>query len=167
MSYYFAYGSNMNVERVASRIGQTRRSLSGALPGFELRFDKASRVPGIAHANVAPSAEQKKVEGALFELMEPRQIVLMDPFEGVPQDYLRERHRIETVEGDIDAWVYIARPERTRASLRPAREYLEHLLAGKAFLSSGYHAWLTQVETVEGLDNRTLAMLGLSRHSPR
>ncbi|MGC3872634.1 gamma-glutamylcyclotransferase family protein [Halomonas sp. GXIMD04776] len=134
MFYYFAYGSNMNVERVAACIGSTRRALAGTLHGFELRFDKASRIPGIAHANVAPKPDQT-VEGALFELTKPGQIELMDPFEGVPHDYLRERHTIMTAEGGIEAWVYIARPERTRASLRPAREYLEHLLAGEMFLS--------------------------------
>ncbi|WP_048305714.1 gamma-glutamylcyclotransferase family protein [Halomonas sp. PR-M31] len=166
MPYYFAYGSNMNVERVAARIGQTRRVLSGIMTGYELRFDKASRIPGIAHANVAPSSG-REVEGALFELMEPEQIALMDPFEGVPLDYRRERHTIKTTQGAIDAWVYLAHPERIQASLKPAREYLEHLLAGKAFLSPGYYAWLLQVEAVEGLDDATLAMLGLSSHTPR
>ena len=166
MPYYFAYGSNMNVERVAARIGETRRALSGTLPGFELRFDKASRIPGLAHANVAANPE-KVVEGALFELIEPAQIELMDPFEGVPHDYRRERHVIETEEGGVEAWVYIARPERVRASLRPAREYLEHLLAGEAFLSAEYHARLARVEAVEGLGDTTLTMLGLSRYSAR
>nr|WP_298413495.1 gamma-glutamylcyclotransferase family protein [uncultured Halomonas sp.] len=166
MPYYFAYGSNMNVKRVAARVGRTRRVLSGIMPDHELRFDKASRIPGIAHANVAPSIG-RQVEGALFELMEPGQIALMDPFEGVPQDYRRERHTIETTQGAIDAWVYRAHPERIQASLKPAREYLEHLLAGKAFLSPDYYEWLLQVEAVEGLNDVTLAMPGLSRHTAR
>ncbi|SHE28838.1 Uncharacterized conserved protein YtfP, gamma-glutamylcyclotransferase (GGCT)/AIG2-like family [Modicisalibacter ilicicola DSM 19980] len=166
MPYYFAYGSNMNVQRVAARIGETRRALPGVLPGFQLRFDKASRIPGIAHANVAAHPGHE-VEGALFELIEPGQIELMDPFEGVPRDYRRERHTIETAEGGIEAWVYIAQPERIRPSLRPAREYLEHLLAGEAFLSTDYHDRLARVEAVEGLCDTTLTMLGLSRYTPR
>lgn len=166
MSYYFAYGSNMNVDRVAARIGETRRVLPGVMRGYELLFDKTSLIPGIAHANVAPLSGAS-VEGALFELLEPAQIELMDPFEGVPHDYVRQRHVIQTAEGDIEAWVYIAVPEQTRASLKPAREYLDHLLAGKPFLSPEYHARLSQVETASGLCDVTLAMLGLSRHTPR
>ncbi len=166
MAYYFAYGSNMNIARVAARIGETRRALPGVLEGYALRFDKTSRVPGIAHANVAaePGAQ---VEGALFELHYPEQIELMDPFEGVPHDYCRYACIVETVEGPVEAWVYIAVAGKTRESLRPAREYLDHLLAGKPFLSERYHARLREVDAVEGLADKTLTMLGLSRLSPR
>ena len=59
MPWYFAYGSNMNLERVAARIGETRRVLAGSLEGYALRFNKASRVPGIAHANVVPAPGER------------------------------------------------------------------------------------------------------------
>jgi gamma-glutamylcyclotransferase (GGCT)/AIG2-like uncharacterized protein YtfP len=166
MPYYFAYGSNMNVARVEARIGTTRRSLAGTLHDHALRFDKASRVSGIAHANVAPLAGER-VEGALFELLEPRQIERMDPFEGYPLEYERHRLPIVTQEGTIEAWVYIATPGMTAPSLRPAHEYLEHLLAGEPFLSADYRRRLAQVDAVRGLGESTLAQLGLSRHSPR
>lgn len=166
MPYYFAYGSNMNPARVEARIGSTRRALPGVLADHGLRFDKASRVDGISHANVVPSPGER-VEGALFELQEPRQIHRMDPFEGYPHDYDRHRLSIHTGHGPIEAWVYIAAPGTTAAALRPAREYLAHLLAGEAFLSPAYHARLAEVEAVHGLDDATLAALGLSRHTPR
>ncbi|MBF8222214.1 gamma-glutamylcyclotransferase family protein [Halomonas sp. 328] len=166
MPYYFAYGSNMNAARVAARIGETRRALAGVLRDYRLAFDKASRVPGIAHANVV-AAPGARVEGALFELMAPDQIEAMDPFEGYPHDYERRRLSIHTLEGPRDAWVYLAAPGTTAERLRPAREYLDHLLAGEAFLSRDYHAELARVEAVADLDEMTLAQLGLSRHSPR
>ncbi|MDC8803535.1 gamma-glutamylcyclotransferase [Halomonas pacifica] len=166
MPYYFAYGSNMNVARVAARIGATRRTLAGVLRDYRLTFDKASRVPGIAHANVVVTPGSR-VEGALFELMSPAQIEAMDPFEGHPHEYLRRRLPIHTAEGLRDAWVYLAAPGTTAERLRPAREYLEHLLAGEPFLSPDYHAELARVEAVADLDEMTLAQLGLSRHSPR
>lgn len=122
MPYYFAYGSNMNPARVAARIGTTRRALPCVLHDHELRFDKASRVAGIDHANVAPVAGGR-VEGALFELVSPGQIDLMDPFEGHPVEYRRHRLPVVTVEGAIEAWVYVAAPGTTAGSLRPAREY--------------------------------------------
>lgn len=166
MPYYFAYGSNMNTARVTARIGPTRRVLSAVLHDHELCFDKASRVPGIAHANVR-AVTGKRVEGALFKLLHPWQIRLMDPFEGHPHDYERHRMSVITAEGPIEAWVYIAAPGTTAGALKPAREYLAHLLAGERFLSPGYHARLAGVEAVEGLDDATLATLGLSRRSPR
>ncbi|WP_458525504.1 gamma-glutamylcyclotransferase family protein [Onishia taeanensis] len=166
MPYYFAYGSNMNVARVAARIGETRRALAGVLTDYRLSFDKASKVPGIAHANVRP-AEGQRVEGALFELSHPEQIALMDPFEGHPHDYTRVRESVLTAEGHIEAWVYVAQPQRTGEALRPAREYLAHLLAGEDFLSATYHAALARVEAVEGLDDDSLSALGLYRHTPR
>ncbi|MFG6159914.1 gamma-glutamylcyclotransferase family protein [Halomonas sp. 1390] len=166
MPFYFAYGSNMNAARVAARIGRTRRALAGVLHDHALRFDKASRVAGIAHANVAASAGER-VEGALFELAHPEQIRDMDPFEGYPHEYGRQRLPIATHEGTIEAWVYIAAPGTTAAALRPAWEYLEHLLAGEPFLTPDYHARLAAVEAVAGLDASTLAALGLSRDTPR
>ena len=166
MPYYFAYGSNMNPARVAARIGATRRVLPGVLHDHELRFDKASQVAGIAHANVA-STPGEQVEGALFELLHPEQIHRMDPFEGYPHEYERHRLPVVTAEGAIEAWVYIAAPGTTAEALRPAREYLEHLLAGSAFHSRDYHARLAAVEAVGELDEATLDKLGLSRHGPR
>ena len=166
MPWYFAYGSNMNEARVLARIGATKRVLPGRLEGYSLRFNKASRVPGIAHANVV-EAVGERVEGALFELLKPEQIHAMDPFEGYPHEYDRHRLAVLTPEGRIDAWVYIAGPERLAEALKPAREYLAHLLAGEAFVSRDYHRALEAVEAVEGLDDATLARLGLSRATPR
>ncbi|MFY0990787.1 gamma-glutamylcyclotransferase family protein [Halomonas sp. C05BenzN] len=166
MPYYFAYGSNMNPARVAARIGDTRRVLAGVLHDHALRFDKVSKVAGIAHANVAPETGAR-VEGALFELEHPEQIRLMDPFEGYPREYDRHRLPVATSEGVIEAWVYIAAPGSTAMALKPAREYLMHLLAGEAFLSPDYHRRLAAVEAVAGLDDHALGQLGLSRHTPR
>ncbi|WP_417331143.1 gamma-glutamylcyclotransferase family protein [Halomonas cupida] len=166
MSWYFAYGSNMNEARVEARIGAVRRVMPGVLEGFRLSFNKASRVAGISHANVV-SCAASRVEGALFELAEVDQILAMDPFEGYPSEYQRHWLPIRVEHGVVEAWVYIAGPDRTAEALKPAREYLNHLLAGEAFLSPDYHRQLAAVEVVEGLDDDTLARLGLSRQSPR
>jgi gamma-glutamylcyclotransferase (GGCT)/AIG2-like uncharacterized protein YtfP len=163
MPFYFAYGSNMNPARVVARIGSTRRVLSGVLHDHALRFDKASRVAGIAHANVVPESGGR-VEGALFELQTPEQIRLMDPYEGYPREYDRHRLSVCTHEGLIEAWVYIAATGTTAESLKPAREYLAHLLAGEPFLTPDYLARLANVEAVTGLDETALIRLGLSRH---
>lgn len=166
MPWYLAYGSNMNPARVAARIGATRRMMAGVLHDYRLCFDKASKIAGIAHANVA-AVVGERVEGALFELERPEQIQMMDPFEGYPDDYERHRLPVTTCEGDIEAWVYVAAPGTTAMALRPAREYLEHLLAGEPYLSRAYHARLAGVKAVSGLEEAALTALGLSRHTSR
>ncbi|MHB0774478.1 gamma-glutamylcyclotransferase family protein [Halomonas sp. WWR20] len=93
------------------------RSLRGERsPSKTLR---ASRVPGIAHANIMPQAGSR-VEGVLYELREDSQIRRMDPFEGHPHAYARELLTVHSVEGDIPAWVYIALPALTLPALKPA-----------------------------------------------
>lgn len=168
MAYYFAYGSNMNAERMQARVGATRRALAGRLAGWRLTFDKVSRVAGLSHANIQPAAGHC-VEGVLYELAEAAQIELMDPFEGHPREYRRQLMAIESAEGRLEAWVYVAVTARIGATrtLKPAQEYMQHLLAGRAFLSEGYHAWLLAQPSVEALDDETLAMLGLSRTEAR
>ncbi|GAB2796962.1 gamma-glutamylcyclotransferase [Halomonas shantousis] len=140
--------------------------MRGTLEDYRLTFNKRSRVPGVAHANITPQPGAR-VEGVLYRLQEDCQIRAMDPFEGHPRHYIREVLPVRTAEGDVPAWVYIASPIMTAPSLKPAREYLEHLLAGRPFLSSEYHAQLTQVECVGGLCEISLTMLGLSRDTSR
>ena len=49
----------------------------------------------------------------------------------------------------IQCIVYVARPETINDSLKPKRVYLEHLLAGKDFLSEGYYEILEKTETID------------------
>ena len=148
--WYFAYGSNMNRERVSRREMGFRRALGGTLSDFELRFNKRSTVhPGMASANVmrVPGA---RVEGVVYELSEPAQIEQMDPFEGFPERYVREPCAIVTDEGALTAWVYIATERWITEGLRPARWYLNHLLAGEVHLSRDYYTALAGTECLPG-----------------
>ncbi|MCY1549344.1 hypothetical protein D9M68_855070 [compost metagenome] len=43
-----------------------------------------------------------------------------------------------TEKGVQPAWVYIANPAMREPGLSPTRSYLEHLLAGREFLSPSY-----------------------------
>ena len=150
--WYFAYGSNMNPERVARRDMGFTRILGGSLADFELRFNKRSTVhPGMASANVmrTPGAV---VEGVVYELTEPAQIEQMAPFEGSPERYVREPCAIQTDEGSMTAWVYIATERWITEGLRPARWYLNHLLAGEAHLSSAYFSSLSRVDCLPDSD---------------
>lgn len=142
--YYFAYGSNMNPDRVAAR-GLTVVSVAGAvLEGVSLAFNKRSRDHTTGHANIvyAPST---CVEGVLYGLRDADQIQRMDRFEKTPVNYSRERVIVRTAAGAQAAWTYVANRAVIVEGLKPARAYLNHLLAGRCYLSPEYYDWLAGV----------------------
>ena len=69
----------------------------------------------------------------------------MDPFEGYPERYNRVIVPISTNSGELDVWVYIANSAYIQEGLNPAAWYLEHLLAGRDFLSPDYVEDLSRV----------------------
>lgn len=144
VTYYFGYGSNMNEARVIKREMPYTDVLAGQLHGFELRFNKRSvKYPGAASANVQQS-DGSVVEGVLYKLCDEQSIEFMDPFEGYPIRYSRFLLPVETAAGPVDAWVYTANADFIQEGLRPARWYLNHLLAGEAYLSTEYFSKLAQ-----------------------
>ncbi len=143
MHYYFAYGSNMNPRRVAERGLAVVEALPGRLDNMALRFNKRSRRdPRWACANIA-WCPGEVVEGVLYHLADERQILLMDPFEGAPYYYSRECFPVVVADGSTrPAWTYVANRAHIDHRVKPLRWYLEHLLAGRDFLSPGYLARL-------------------------
>jgi len=146
---YFAYGSNMNPDRVRERGLEVISAEGAILRGYRLNFDKhAAAHEGCGHASVARSADDL-VEGVLYLLRAPDEIAKMDRFERAPVNYSREVAWVETASGVLATWIYFANPAVLRPGLRPPRDYLAHLLAGRPYLSPGYHARLAAWPCVE------------------
>ena len=148
MHYYFAYGSNMNSARVVERGLAFENVFSASLDNVELRFNKkAVRDPSIAYANVM-YAKNSIVEGVVYQLADAEQILKMDHFEGSPVRYSRELFLVQKRDGSkISAWVYVANQAMLADHLRPARWYLEHLLAGQEYLTPAYFERLSKTLT--------------------
>ena len=136
--HIFAYGSNMNPERVRER-GLGFRSVAGArLPGFRLQFDKTSSTyAGVGHANVHVD-HGSVVEGVLYWLHDAAEIQKMDRFERTPINYSRDIVTVHTAAGPVLTWTYFANPAVHVTDLAPSADYLAHLLAGEAHLSDDY-----------------------------
>ena len=138
MSYYFAYGSNMNLQRMADRSLEVVDMCAGWLDGFGLRFNKRSRHDSnLACANIIFSRGER-VEGVLYRLIGADEIAKLDPYEGTPYLYSRDLFPVQTDAGVIPAWTYVANPAVIDNDILPARWYVEHLLAGREFLSQPY-----------------------------
>lgn len=168
MARYFAYGSNMNPERVLER-GLVFDHVAGArLDGFRLAFDKtSSKHTGVGHANVV-RAPGEIVEGVLYWLAGTAEIGKMDRFESAPINYSREVVQVRVIAaqlpekepGDLKStqatetvlstWTYFANAAVRRADLLPPRSYLNHLLAGRRFLSDDYYSMLADWPCDEG-----------------
>ena len=147
--FYFAYGSNMNPARVAARGLVATRAVRAWTDGLRLVFDKSSRDhAGVGHANVTWD-RTSRVEGVLYALADPHEILKMDAFERTPVNYSRDRIVVDTAEGRRTCWTYFANPGVRRAGLRPDRAYLAHLLAGRPFLSRSYVEALERVPCVD------------------
>jgi cation transport regulator ChaC len=147
--YYFAYGSNMNPARVAQRGLRFDEVRSATIDGVRLTFDKQSREhPHCGHANLA-FAPGARTEGVLYRLDSNSEIERMDRFEAAPVNYSRDVVWVHTDDGELAAWTYFANAAVLRAGLRPERMYLNHLLAGRDYLSAAYFDWLSRVACVD------------------
>jgi len=150
----------MNPDRVRERGIEFEHACGARLAGFALAFDKASKHhEGVGHANVV-FAPEASVEGVLYWLRSGSEIRKMDRFESTPVNYSREVVRVEvqTVElpipqdrGEsregpltlVNTWTYFANPAVRAPDLLPPRSYLNHLLAGRRYLSSEYYGMLS------------------------
>jgi cation transport regulator ChaC len=145
MVWYFAYGSNLDEERMKERVGVIKNRVKGVLRGYVLKFNKKSRNPGEGYANVEPASDGC-VEGAAYEIND---IVPLDRYEGVPEHYLRVTLPIGTERGVLNCEVYIANKAMIGGNLRPTKAYLQHLLKGKDLLSHEYFAMLEKTPTLD------------------
>jgi gamma-glutamylcyclotransferase len=154
MNWYFAYGSNMNAQRLFEErlkpegIPRGER-IAGRLDGWRLAFNKRARTPsGAGAGNIVP-APGESVHGTL-NLLPPRGFEILDRYEGVAGGHY-ERRVVAVVRADtgatIEAVTYVAL--LVGAELRPTRDYLGHLLAGRDLLPADYFERLGATPTID------------------
>ena len=154
MSWYFAYGSNMDAarlfdERLVPEGIPAGERIAGRLDGWRLAFNKRVRIPAGSGAGniVRITVEGAAVFGTLNWLPEAGFVVL-DRYEGVAAGHYERRTvavtRLDSAE-PVEAITYVAL--LTGEELRPTRAYLAHLLAGRDLLPADYVRWLVATET--------------------
>jgi cation transport regulator ChaC len=154
MNWYFAYGSNMNAARLFEErlkpegVARGER-IAGWLDGWRLAFNKRARLPpGAGAGNIVP-APGKVVHGTL-NLLPPKGFEILDRYEGVAGGHY-ERRLVPVVRADsgvpIEAVTYVAL--LVGEELRPTRDYLGHLLAGRDLLPADYCARLGATPTID------------------
>ena len=146
---YFAYGSNMDAQRMNKRNVSFYKRRAGHLSGYRLEFNKVANNTRKGYANIVPD-DSSLVEGALYDI-DAVSLPKLDRCEGYPEHYLKipEKIVLPSDGQEICAITYIANPDKTRDGLKPSKEYLSHLLAGKDILSASYFEWLQGIETMD------------------
>lgn len=133
--FYFAYGSNMDADRLKERLEKEGmkiepRGRKAKLVSYRLTFDKKSTQDNLGRATIEASPGEV-VWGVLYEL--PCHCLdILDKYEGVKSGhYRREEVKVCLPDGtEVRAVTYIALPEKLERGLRPPRWYLKHLLKG-------------------------------------
>jgi len=145
--YYFAYGSNMNQDRMIERKMEFASLYKGILKDWKLVFNKkAYNKEGIGYANIVPSISSN-VEGIIYKI-EDEAIKYLDKAESYPKHYLKKDLFVELENGEsLQCVAYIGNPLQIKEGLKPEKEYLGHLLKGQKLLSKGYFDFLMNIET--------------------
>jgi gamma-glutamylcyclotransferase len=151
--HYFAFGSNMDLKRLAKRGLVWTKDEVAVLDGYEMRCNVlcdriAQQCPGCGTANITIKAGGK-VEGILYTLSDG-ELEKLDVFEGHPTNHTREVISVRRADGTvIEAVTYMAHPETIHDELRPHPDYLAHILAGaRGRLSPEYVAMLEAIPTI-------------------
>ena len=146
--YYFAYGSNMNPERMLDRGAEFTHRQSHALPGYSLKFNKvSSKAPGSGSANIVPD-ENGVVEGVIYRITVGG-LYKLDKFEGYPEHYGRIRLTLDLDGINETVKTYTAMPDKIKDGLSPTKSYLRHLLKARHDLTPEYYDFLINVETFD------------------
>ena len=135
----FAYGSNMNSDRLKQRI--KRRNVEwkiGWLRGYTSKFNKLAS-DGSGYANIEPEASGI-VYGVLYLLSE-EELQELDECEGVPEHYVRKTVEVETQDGKVCVECYFPNENKIQKGLKPRRDYLDHLIkrGSRALLAALLH----------------------------
>ena len=154
LTWYFAYGSNMDAERLfAERLVPEGvppgPRIAGRLENWLLAFNKQARSPAGAGAGNIMPRDGAVVHGTL-NLLPAKGFAVLDRFEGVDGGHY-ERRTLAVRRGDsgtmVEAITYVAL--KTGHGLRPTRDYLGHLLAGQDLLPLDYVRWLRATPTLD------------------
>jgi gamma-glutamylcyclotransferase (GGCT)/AIG2-like uncharacterized protein YtfP len=149
---YFAYGSNCNPAIMKKKGVRFTASQHAVLPNFRLLFNKKALrenlPPGIGFANINPDPNGT-VEGMLYDLVE-EDLGKLDDSERYPDHYTRVDVTVQTKDGTVPCMAYQAQPDKIADGLKPSRNYLNHILAAKDFLSWQYFEALDKSQTYEG-----------------
>jgi len=127
--HVFAYGSNLHARRMKSRVSTACPLTIGYVEQRQLRFHKRS-IDGSAKADAAFTAVPgDRVWGVVYRLS-PDEKPELDKHEFLGVGYDQELVAVNSKNGSIKAWMYVARRNAIDETLKPYSWYCEYIIAG-------------------------------------
>jgi len=123
MRRYFAYGANIDPDRMSARVKGVRGLGPGHLDGFRLEFTLRDRDWGGGVANIRPEPGGR-VWGMLW-LASDKAFSVLETYQGDQSSWRREPVQVQGVDGPVDAFTF--RVDRIANFVRPTALYLSHL----------------------------------------
>ena len=125
--FYFAYGSNMNLDQMEYRCPAARVVETVRLEDHRLAF--CGRPEGNGVATIFPE-EGSQVEGVLWEIT-PGCEKSLDGYEGYPYLYGKQTVRVRNQAGmEMDVMAYVMNAPYKETLSSPSRLYLDGILEG-------------------------------------
>jgi gamma-glutamylcyclotransferase (GGCT)/AIG2-like uncharacterized protein YtfP len=122
-TYYFAYGSNINLNQMFKRCPDARVFIQGKLKGYKLMFRRVADID---------KCKGREVSGMLYKLSRS-DVQSLDLFEGYPTKYTKKTGIIETEQGSVKAfWYEMVNKVDTEL---PSSHYLARIITGYAMHS--------------------------------
>ncbi len=149
---YFAYGSNMSLERLRKRVPSAKPKGRAVLRCHRLAFHKVSRKDGSGKCDIPPAKESDVVWGRVYHI-NAKEKEILDCYEGLGFGY---KNKCVTVELDcgtsVCAVTYCA--TEIDSTLKPFTRYKEHVLVGakESSLPPDYIKKIKEVKAEEDCD---------------
>ena len=127
---YFAYGSNMNLNRLTARVPSAIKIENAVLKGYVFKCNKIS-VDGSSKGNIVQTGnETDQVWGVVFELLDIEKS-LLDRAEGLGNGYNELAVVLLSEKGEsTNALTYIADSNRVNDNLLPYDWYKNFIVTG-------------------------------------
>lgn len=124
---YFAYGSNMDINRLQTRVGKVKVTGVGILHYYKLTFNAGDKeMTQGSFANIEKTGNPKDfVEGIVFELTRD-QMLILEQYEGAPHFYNKVME--EVGRHKVAVFISLNQSYRREPSITP--EYFQHMYMG-------------------------------------
>lgn len=146
--YYFAYGSNMSVDRLKKRVPSSVVKGVGSISGCVLKFNKVSK-DGSGKGNIQHTGNQDDIVPGVVYAFDKAEKPKLDKAEGLGQGYDEKTVTVSTSKGKIQAVTYYA--TKTDNTLKPYTWYKDHVIKGakENNLPEDYIAKLDQTDAIK------------------
>lgn len=124
MVWYFAYGSNLDMNQMEERVGSRERCQRALLRGWKLTFNVSSSIWGGKAANIFETRDPKDiVYGVIYQIREAQLDELTQKEGPKPLDL-----EVESAGNKIMAKAYVFNPNARPG--QPTKEYLDKVVSG-------------------------------------